>query len=317
MVIANEGNFASISGSDIIPYLCCDHLISLSIQPTAILNALMSNNPPPAAILLYSQQGMCCGLSGQDLVYNTILTMADTKDASEVLTITNTSDGTARTTISGYLTEMVQTSGIGQTNENNTTVAMSILYSITGLITLLFIIIIATGAIRARRYPERYGPRTALGGRPRQSRAKGLARAVLETIPIVKFGDSGPPKVDPNAELENTQRTNTADEPHGMPKNGPSHNLSTIAESLTGPPNRVAAEGALATTVLGGEADIGGAGSSEVHVSAPREERLGCSICTEDFTLGEDVRVLPCSHKFHPQCIDPWLINVSGTCPLW
>lgn len=317
MVIANEGNFASISGSDIIPYLCCDHLISLSIQPTAILNALMSNNPPPAAILLYSQQGMCCGLSGQDLVYNTILTMADTKDASEVLTITNTSDGTARTTISGYLTEMVQTSGIGQTNENNTTVAMSILYSITGLITLLFIIIIATGAIRARRYPERYGPRTAMGGRPRQSRAKGLARAVLETIPIVKFGDSGPPKLDPNAELENTQRTNTADEPHGMPKNGSSHNLSTIAESLTGPPNRVAAEGALATTVLGGEADVGGAGSSEVHVSAPREERLGCSICTEDFTLGEDVRVLPCSHKFHPQCIDPWLINVSGTCPLW
>jgi hypothetical protein len=75
-----------------------------------------------------------------------------------------------------------------------TAVAMSILYSITGIITLLFLIIIATGAIRAHRHPERYGPRTGLAGRPRQSRAKGLARAMLETLPIVKFGDPDPPK---------------------------------------------------------------------------------------------------------------------------
>jgi hypothetical protein len=27
--------------------------------------------------------------------------------------------------------------------------------------------------------------------------------------------------------------------------------------------------------------------------------------------------VLPCDHKFHPPSIDPWLIGVSGTCPLW
>jgi hypothetical protein len=42
-----------------------------------------------------------------------------------------------------------------------------------------------------------------------------------------------------------------------------------------------------------------------------------CPICTDDFVKGQDVRVLPCSHQFHPECIDPWLINVSGTCPLW
>ncbi|KAJ0108983.1 hypothetical protein J7T55_005531 [Diaporthe amygdali] len=33
-----------------------------------------------------------------------------------------------------------------------------------------------------------------------------------------------------------------------------------------------------------------------------------CSICTEDFVDGDDIRRLPCDHIFHPRCIDPWLI---------
>jgi len=59
------------------------------------------------------------------------------------------------------------------------------------------------------------------------------------------------------------------------------------------------------------------ASTNEIHnedISQP--DTLVCSICTEDFTKGEDVRVLPCNHKFHPACVDPWLLNVSGTCPL-
>src|SRR5690606_1249380 len=92
--------------------------------------------------------------------------------------------------------------GSRQTEGRNSAVAMSILYSITGLITLLFLVIIGTGAIRAHRYPERYGPRSGFGGRPSQSRAKGLALAVLETLPIVKFGDPNSAKADPSLELE-------------------------------------------------------------------------------------------------------------------
>ena len=68
---------------------------------------------------------------------------------------------------------------------------MIILYSITGIITALFLGIIITGAVRAHRHPERYGPRR-VAGRIRQSRARGIARAMLETIPIVKFGDESP-----------------------------------------------------------------------------------------------------------------------------
>jgi len=58
------------------------------------------------------------------------------------------------------------------------------------------------------------------------------------------------------------------------------------------------------------------AAPAESHEDKVEGSGLGCSICTEDFTKGEDVRVLPCNHKYHPACIDPWLLNVSGTCPL-
>jgi hypothetical protein len=42
-----------------------------------------------------------------------------------------------------------------------------------------------------------------------------------------------------------------------------------------------------------------------------------CSICTEDFRVGDDVRRLLCTHIFHPRCIDPWLRGFAVTCPLW
>ena len=42
-----------------------------------------------------------------------------------------------------------------------------------------------------------------------------------------------------------------------------------------------------------------------------------CPVCMDDFENGQEVRVLPCSHRFHPECIDPWLLNISGSCPLW
>lgn len=43
-----------------------------------------------------------------------------------------------------------------------------------------------------------------------------------------------------------------------------------------------------------------------------------CSICLEEFVKGAETRLLPCSHRFHMQCIDVWLLgNCSRpTCPL-
>ncbi len=303
-----------MNSSETIAYLSCDNL-----ESSATLNRIMDWRP--RAILLYSLTRNSCRLQGQDLVYNTIFTMGSADDAERTLNYTDSADGSAQATIIGNLTRSSQPEE--NQSGNNSAVAMSILYSITGLITLLFLVIIATGAIRAHRYPERYGPRSGYGGRPRQSRAKGLARAVLETLPIVKFGDPAPAKPDPALELEQ--------QPSRMsPDSGARTRLSAIPEEPRTPnprpkdgtltPKPDVASNTEGSSTTGQPAAMGLSTVSESESGAnrgPNDENLGCSICTEDFTVGEDVRVLPCDHKFHPPCIDPWLINVSGTCPLW
>ncbi|TKY51013.1 E3 ubiquitin-protein ligase RNF12-A [Spatholobus suberectus] len=39
-----------------------------------------------------------------------------------------------------------------------------------------------------------------------------------------------------------------------------------------------------------------------------------CSICLESFTDGDQLIRLPCGHKFHSVCLDPW-IRCCGDCP--
>ncbi|KAI9024688.1 hypothetical protein DFJ74DRAFT_767247 [Hyaloraphidium curvatum] len=41
-----------------------------------------------------------------------------------------------------------------------------------------------------------------------------------------------------------------------------------------------------------------------------------CAICVDSFEPDEAVRVLPCGHRFHRDCIDPWLLELSRLCPL-
>jgi len=46
------------------------------------------------------------------------------------------------------------------------------------------------------------------------------------------------------------------------------------------------------------------------------EKYTSCSICLEDFEVGEKLRSLPCGHYFHSHCIGPWLTERQPTCPL-
>jgi hypothetical protein len=312
IVSADTTNYVNLTSHDSVAYLCCDTMNNSNIDPSMMINTLMSNQPK--AIVLYSQQGNCCGLDGSNLIYQSIFTMTSKDTASETLNWTASGKGTLQATISGNAS--TSAANVQETQgSNNSAVAMSILYSITGLITLLFLIIIATGAVRAHRYPERYGPRAGYGGRPRQSRAKGLARAVLETLPIVKFGDPMPAKKDPTMDTEFQHTRSSQDAVNGTRLSAIPEEPQAQRASKALNERSVAAAVATDSRAAGAAQDASASGGSGSN--GPEGDNLGCSICTEDFLVGEDVRVLPCDHKFHPPCIDPWLINVSGTCPLW
>ncbi|KAI0997751.1 hypothetical protein K3495_g10437 [Podosphaera aphanis] len=251
----------------------------------------------PQAIILYSLNQKACTQSG-DYDYQSIYSLATLNESRDLLsTIARYPPSAAplQAVLYANSTNIHDTPVLDTNNEGGpaptTAVAMSILYSITGIITLLFLIIIATGAIRAHRHPERYGPRGAgYPGTQRQSLAKGLAKAILETLPIVKFGDPVPLKGE-------TQR-NLGERP-----------IHTDLEDFGGKSDCMIEEGRnerMGPIVV----------NSLENKSETYESDLGCSICTEDFKAGEDLRVLPCNHKFHPACVDPWLLNVCGTCPL-
>jgi len=41
-----------------------------------------------------------------------------------------------------------------------------------------------------------------------------------------------------------------------------------------------------------------------------------CSVCIDDFEKGEILRVLPCGHIYHTDCIIPWLTTRAPNCPM-
>jgi E3 ubiquitin-protein ligase RNF115/126 len=45
------------------------------------------------------------------------------------------------------------------------------------------------------------------------------------------------------------------------------------------------------------------------------DQKLECAICKDEYALEDKVKVLPCNHLFHGQCIDKWLEN-SNVCPI-
>ncbi|CAE6416366.1 unnamed protein product, partial [Rhizoctonia solani] len=178
----------------------------------------------------------------------------------------------------------------------NTGLAMIVLYAITGCVSVLFCVVILSGAIRAIRHPERYGPRSGdpnvhgPGGAP-QTRAAGLTRAILDTFPVVKFGRPMPSTnrsyetkdfETKNVELARTSGSGT-DLERGMPT------VRLVDTPANGP----------ASNEGGGQSQqavaSGSAPSSPTHPDELTRVAIGvetCPICILDFEEGDDLRVL-------------------------
>ncbi|OJT05793.1 transmembrane domain- and RING domain-containing protein 4 [Trametes pubescens] len=278
-------------------------------------------------------------------------------------------------------------SGGPQDKNTNTSLAMIILYAITGCVSALFCVVIISGAVRAIRHPERYGPRSAgtdgfagpQGAFGPQSRARGLTRAILDTFPVVKFGRADAP-TDAPASAKDIESVGTDDLPYTSRDSKSSARAPPddaqgvevelrewqIAASQLDEPDskarqdvgdigdddvRAHALAAVPTLRHGPHADAqeededpSKRASSSSHVPPavprpmrrpPREDvrasaagerdvvpdaigRETCPICIVDFEEGDDLRVLPCEghHRFHQECVDQWLLELSSSCPL-
>ena len=357
LVLVTAQNVATITPTNIAFMSCEDSAYGDGVMSaSALFDTVLSRDP--AGIVLYSTLSNHCnytlngGISSEGAMVYSMISRNDSLRFEDTVKAVMPLFGPALIAESFTTNRQIPGNGTGgegggNNNQNvlgpspTTAVAMIILYSITGVITGLFLIIIITGAIRAHRHPERYGPRHGAGGRPRQSRAKGIARAMLETIPIVKFGDDHEGSKPTATDMElgggdaTAKPTNTATDkaPETVADEAGPRSDAANREAVPSDPNkqdetvepakemtetdkgktRVTSDGDITSV-----AAAGAAAPAESKDEVPKQEDgLGCSICTEDFVKGEDVRVLPCNHKYHPECVDPWLLNVSGTCPLW
>jgi hypothetical protein len=329
LLAVGPSNSGAVNETDIALISCDPSSYPGVLSAGATIANVLQSHPEPAAILLYSAQSDHCNytVDDPDFTYPTVFTVLGA-DAARLIQIELSSHSNA--SFSNIVPDMssagngtLPSGGVGTLNSGSspngsgslaasptTAVAMIILYSITGIITALFLGIIITGAVRAHRHPERYGPRNVVG-RPRQSRARGVARAMLETIPIVKFGDSVD-RVDAvkgDVEMASGHEVDGTDGAEARRTSEANENETAHSSELPSDKNPDHAG-----TETDPAQEAAGAWS---HEHSNESGNYVCPICTDDFIKGQDVRVLPCNHQFHPECIDPWLVNVSGTCPLW
>lgn len=233
------------------------------------------------------------------------------------------------------------TSSAAQGNRRSTPGSMIALYVITGIISAAFLLMVFVGARRALRHPERYGRREADDEQGGQSTAGGIAQAILDTFPVIKFSrgdDAESKRLSSEAHFEgialpNMEPTRDGAEPLGeagqriksyhtafgsiqsarqTSDDADAESIKPVASTSASTSRRTSAmehprgiDGtatAAATTAIAAGSQV----HAETHDLVSSDDQ--CPICLLDFETGDDLRVLPCEigHVYHKACIDPW-----------
>ncbi|KAH7183501.1 uncharacterized protein B0J16DRAFT_386570 [Fusarium flagelliforme] len=167
--------------------------------------------------------------------------------------------------------------------------------TIWGVILCVAIIIIIAAICFVHRSLRGQAIRRALEAHiPRYNISSGLGKETVESMPIITF--------DPRIHAQQTAV--------------PALALMSPSEE-TKPLKRGARLIALRRFFTIQNVSWGSSGKNDGATIPPGDSTsAACSICTEDFIEGARLRMLPCGHLYHPQCIDQWLTDRSRTCPL-
>lgn len=165
---------------------------------------------------------------------------------------------------------------------------MVVIYCLIGVFVSVFIIVVSVRVIRGCGHLTEMPNRASAPVLYRRPHV--LPLGALEMLGLSEFkADTHFPGSDPERAVE--EGTNSA------------HLEMTVR-----------ADGATAALVQAPEA---------AHVGKPPDGPLaiepgpGCAICLDRFIARQHLRALPCEHRFHSQCVDPWLTGVSASCPVW